>query len=631
MKSLIAFFLLLVSFIAVSKTSSAPPIVYHSPGQYIAISQDLLLFEEKNEKLPLNNIQQQLSFFSSNDNPVPNFGVTTHAVWCYFSLENKTSDKLVLEMNLPITDSISLYKVVHDSAHLISTLGMSIPFSKRKYQSENFIFDLPTDSNQTNNYLLKLTSHNALQIPLSVGSYQTISEKNSHKDAFFGLYAGILFIMVVYNLLLYFSARDPIYLAYVMYTLFVCLVQIALGGYTQQYFWQEGWLTKHSISLLGTLSGFAFLMVIWSFLSLKDKHYGYKIPFCLVIASYSGALVFNLFGALHLSYQLVDVSALSVMTYAFITATIFSIKGDRLAQLFLLGWAFFLGGVVVFILSNIGIVPTSNYTIYIMPVTSAIEIIILSFALAYRVKRYKQERQKAIQEKDRLLLEQNKFLELKVKERTQELKLQTLIAQMNPHFIFNALNSVQHYILGDNKLKAQAYLSKVSKLIRFQLESSFSKTVPFEDELESVQAYLEIEKVRFNQSFDYQIKGVHEVLEQKVQIPSMLIIPFLENAIWHGIMKLDDPSGKIRIQFEWLEDALFCTIDDNGIGITASQQVTPEKSKKHRSIGIEVTKDRLQISHDLNQTEYVFSILDKNDEGKHGTRVRLSIPYVRKD
>ncbi|MBL7813233.1 MAG: histidine kinase [Bacteroidetes bacterium] len=211
----------------------------------------------------------------------------------------------------------------------------------------------------------------------------------------------------------------------------------------------------------------------------------------------------------------------------------------------------------------------------------------------------------------------------KIEKTISDLEMSTLRAQINPHFIFNSLNSIQNYILSNKALDASEYLAKFSRLIRLILESSMENLISLEQEKELLIYYLELEKLRTNNKFSFTI-FVDPAINPKVKIPSMLAQPYLENSIWHGFDGIKHP-GIIDIQFLLQQGYCLCIIRDNGKGLTAaSQQIhTPHK---HKSRGTAITRQRLQImSSDIDKAVELREVKDLKGRVS-GTEVRIKIP-----
>ena len=240
-------------------------------------------------------------------------------------------------------------------------------------------------------------------------------------------------------------------------------------------------------------------------------------------------------------------------------------------------------------------------------------LIILGVVLYYYIGNLRKEKE---------LIEDKQLLS----EELNESRQMALNSQLNPHFVFNALNSIQNFILTNRKELSSDYLSMFSKLMRFVFENSKNLYVPLFDEIEALRLYLELEQVRRNHLFDYKIdynqKDIHDVY-----IPSLLIQPMIENAIWHGLLHKEDGYRLIRVGFKKHKDSLIIEVEDNGVGRGQSRP-RPKYIKKQKSSGVELTKQRLSLlsqSTGLPTNFEIKDLLDNNDNPV-GTRVIISIP-----
>ncbi len=203
-----------------------------------------------------------------------------------------------------------------------------------------------------------------------------------------------------------------------------------------------------------------------------------------------------------------------------------------------------------------------------------------------------------------------------------------LLSQMNPHFIFNSLSSIQAFLLAEDPVKTSKYLANLSKLIRTIFENSRKEYISLKEEIQCLQIYLELEQMRSGRFLSFEIK-FGDAIDQGILIPPMLIQPHIENALKHGLNKITRNTGKITISFYHIKSDLFCSIEDNGIGINTTRQIT--KSSSHSSAGIEITVSRLkQMCKDLG-FKYSLFITDKTDIDKEatGTIVSFLLPYSK--
>ena len=213
------------------------------------------------------------------------------------------------------------------------------------------------------------------------------------------------------------------------------------------------------------------------------------------------------------------------------------------------------------------------------------------------------------------------FREVQLKNQLEksDLEMKALRAQVNPHFIFNCLISIQHFIHRNEPQDAEHYLVKFSRLIRLVLENSTYSTVPLSDDLQALELYLEMEKLRLNHSFDYNIKLEH-LDASEINIPPLLIQPFVENSIWHGLSN-KGKEGKLQINLRLDDDKLKCNVNDNGKRMEKSMN----SSIKSKSMGLDLIRQRLEMLSKLYDSEFTFSISDNRN--KEGKSIELTIPY----
>jgi len=207
-----------------------------------------------------------------------------------------------------------------------------------------------------------------------------------------------------------------------------------------------------------------------------------------------------------------------------------------------------------------------------------------------------------------------------------EVEMQALRAQMNPHFIFNSLNSINRFILKRQSGEASEYLTKFSRLIRMILNSSASASVTVAEDLEALKLYLELERLRCDDKFSFEIECEPDMDIDYIQIPPMLLQPFVENAIWHGLMNKES-EGHLWINIDQEDSALICTITDDGIGRKRAAELNGG-SVKHKSMGMKITESRIQMMQKMNGDGKSIEITDLVDADGNaaGTEVMLRIP-----
>jgi len=212
--------------------------------------------------------------------------------------------------------------------------------------------------------------------------------------------------------------------------------------------------------------------------------------------------------------------------------------------------------------------------------------------------------------------------------RIADIEMKALRAQMNPHFIFNAINSIQSHILKNDSKTAQDYLAKFARLIRNVLENSKLEYIPLGQEMDTLTLYISLEQLRAGGRFKFDISIDPDVSTYNTLIPPLLLQPFVENSILHGLATLQDGSGVLKIHIKQSNTMLVCTIEDNGIGRKKAGEIKKHREPGHRSMGISATEDRINILNSLKPGMAKIWIEDI-DNGATGTKVTITIPLKK--
>jgi tetratricopeptide (TPR) repeat protein len=223
---------------------------------------------------------------------------------------------------------------------------------------------------------------------------------------------------------------------------------------------------------------------------------------------------------------------------------------------------------------------------------------------------------------------QNSKQQAELQERATRLEMQALRAQMNPHFIFNCLSSINCFILENETEKASDYLTRFSRLIRMVLTNSEKPLITLDEELKMLKLYLDMERLRFENSFDYNITYTNDVEAGTVLVPPLLLQPFCENAIWHGLMNKEG-QGHLNITIRKENEFLNCVITDDGIGRAKAGELNSGSATKERSMGLKITTERLSLFNQDKEVNTFYEIDDVLDENGvvAGTKVSIKIRY----
>ena len=214
------------------------------------------------------------------------------------------------------------------------------------------------------------------------------------------------------------------------------------------------------------------------------------------------------------------------------------------------------------------------------------------------------------------------------KRKMTDLEMQALRAQMNPHFIFNCLNSINRYIVKSDQATASLYLTRFARLIRLILDNSNSKVISLANELEALRLYIEMESIRFEKQFQYSVETVNGLQPDAISVPPLIIQPFVENAIWHGLLHKEGP-GQLRVLVKSKEPGIlqYC-IEDNGIGRKRSAELKSRSAPARKSLGMKLTEDRLAILNREAGFDASVQVEDLYDNEGHGIGTRVLVTLV---
>lgn len=426
---MIRFFLLfLLSFICYSACLASPDTLVYKGG-FIPLNDHISFLEDPSANLTIKQVIHRPDF-EQNGGKVPNFGVSKSVFWLKVSVKNQTKTALKATISYPILDRVSFYKVVNDSVLSIVNTGEAFSYSARSYPDVNFTFALKLKKDELATYYYRISSGEQIIVPISIGAQPDIIKSQTDNFLVFGLYAGIFLAMILYNMFLAVSTRDRTYLPYIAYIFFVGITQATLNGYSFKFFWPENpEIAIRATHLCGALSGVATILFVRSFLSTKIFAPKFNWLLNIFLSLYLLSILLALAGQLHLSYNIINLTAgIGSISLMVVAVYIYKKKNYRPALFFIIAWSVFILSILVFVLKDYGVIPYNNITISGLQIGSAIEVLLLSFALADRINILKAEKEnsreqalQALQENERIVREQNVELEARVNARTLEL------------------------------------------------------------------------------------------------------------------------------------------------------------------------------------------------------------------
>lgn len=477
---------------------------------------------------------------------------------------------------------------------------------------------------------------------------------NPHKNGLLLFVLGVIFMISLYHFLLFFQHKSKTYIFYAIYT---SLIFISYITFTEDDFLDQ--LTKPVASffnkthLFGVwLYNIAYYFFAFRFLNFAKHHKRKEKILSKILLGLLGlGIIAFLVTVISGNNAFLSKSYIAVYVPVIIFQTLYCFylvyKTPEKTKYYILIGSFilFLTSVITILIIDFGLfTPDENVAYTIFYVGIVLENVFFSLGVGLRQKEVLSERNEA---KNKLIikLEENEQLKEKINEDLQEkidvlnqkiqlqeelenLKLEAFKSQMNPHFIFNALNSIKHYIVNNEAKNAVHYLNKFSKLVRRILELSNVKQITLEEELAVIELYLNIENIRFSNKIDIQIQVDKLINLKTIKLPPLILQPFLENSIWHGLSS-KKTAKKIEILINKHDNKFVkISIKDNGIGREAARKIKAKKLTNRKSLGIQLTKERLQhfVANTNHNFDLTFNDL-KNKKGEPlGTEVVLKIP-----
>lgn len=475
---------------------------------------------------------------------------------------------------------------------------------------------------------------------------------------------GIMFVLSVFHFLLFFQHRNKSYLFYSGYTFFIILSQLQFlkDGFLRHLLDPVWDLTRfgetftESYYIFYTLFAFAFLdlhvkMPVWYKWGMRALNF--IIAYCvikLVLYFATGSHIIMRDGYLVFTAMM---SVLAIVLYY----PFFKVKNS-------LKYYLIIGSLFLFLMSLTSLIIFYNLqgnnketepSFSVLYVGYIIENILFALGLGQKQKMILQERDRS-QSALILQLRENEKLRIKVHEQMQrdienlsrqaeidrlkglkmqferdvaELKVSALRSQMNPHFIFNSLNSIKHFIIENDTRQAVFYLNKFSKLIRRILASGMEKESSLAEELDTMSLYVNIENMRFNNTIQFTTEVDERLNPEEVKVPSLITQPFLENAIWHGL-SLKEGEKLLKLGVEKKDNShIEINIVDNGIGISRSKAGKDQKVYKRKSVGIKLCEERLMHFSRNFQNDYELSFDCLAADGElPGTKVTIRLPVI---
>jgi class 3 adenylate cyclase len=410
---------------------SQEKVILDENNPYKRIGRSVYYLEDPKKELQFSDISNKAfeSKFIKSEQDANNLGNVDMAVWNKFTITNPTRKKWLLAIESYNVDIIEFY--YPDSLtgeYRMIRSGRHLPFSSRKYKTNFFVFDLPL-LESTATFYLKVESF-YMQYPMSVYTEEEFVKQSHQKDLLTGVYYGLVLVFMLYNLFVFFSVRDKNYLYYIVYIFFNALLIAQLKGLTAELFGDRlHFFWAYSPAIVAVTSVFSF---IFTRHILETKHYTPKwdkVITRIFFPNYALIILLSIVGQNLYASLLNQFSGMLALIFLFTIGISVYRKGFKPARFYIIATFFYFLGVLIYVLKGFNVLPFNDFTNSAIEVGSTLQMVMFAFVIGDRLKIFKKEKENAqtelvasLQENEKLILEQNQFLEIKVTERTQELQ-----------------------------------------------------------------------------------------------------------------------------------------------------------------------------------------------------------------
>ena len=595
---------------------------------------------------------------------------TSQVVWLQFKITNThPSDTIYLWYDCGVHAVASLYLGANGVLTYLERSGLCTPV---KHQLAIFGMPLVIPPHTNNSYFVRIANYILLMSPVTgtihtTQTYQAalLTENSNWKWVFFlmPMLIGCLLLMSLYAFFQYILNRDKAFLFYALYAAlaFCWMMEMANPrfhlGFNPSFMPWLGHPASFSFTYILSILHVLFLSRLLSIPAQQPGIWRVARPLIFILAFLQAMVVVQLFTGILIKstalYFLIDGLPGVLMGLLMIIATIRSksklkiylLVGEIVLYFYVIAISSLQGYFTRFDLSA-QLLAFVNYPPIFIALGLFTELFCFLLALGKRNKLIETEknhlqqnyagqleteltkRTHEIEQQSRQLEEQHADqLKLSFEQKLSEIEMSALRAQMNPHFIFNCLNSIKLYTTDNESAKAADYLTKFSRLIRLVLENSRSEKVTLKNELEALSLYMEMETMRFKNKLNFTIETDPDLDTDLVEIPPLLLQPYVENAIWHGLMHKKD-GGSVYVKIAQLKaERLQITITDDGIGRARAAELKSKSAIAGKSFGMKVTGERIALINHLYKTNAKVQVNDLTDaEGNAaGTEVVIEI------
>lgn len=491
------------------------------------------------------------------------FGTTPSTIWCYFSVLINSESDFYLELEKTRLDTIEIFQMLPDSSFKSIYLGGNkFPFATRKFKVNNFIYPLKHEDGRIQSYLIRMRGNYIMEFPFKIYSESHLVESKHIYDLFDGIYIGLIILIIFFNLFIYFTIYEKVHLIYSIYVFFEGAMVLYYKGFAFEFIFPNHPSLNSYLTVLPTFVTLSAVMFLFSFLdSKKTTPYLYKLFVVFMLIALIG-LGLNLAGYDGPGQMLVEIdSAITSITIFFAGITSYR-KGIKHAKLFVIAWSIFLFGVVIYVLKDFSVLPYNDITCNSIQIGSAFEVILITVALAQKMNDFKQEKERLILQQNKILEERNTEKEVMLKEIHHRVKnnlavvsgiLQVQASYSNDQLLKQVLNDCTNRIKSMGLVHESLYRYENFSAIDF---NQYLKTLTdqiknsFPDNPQKIEVKLNIDNIE---------------LELTKAIPcGLLITEVMTNIFKHAFKGRQE--GIIEIKFIKSNSHYELTIRDNGIG-----------------------------------------------------------------
>lgn len=565
MKQLILTVILVL--IGIGSISAQPIIEISNKNEIIEVKDRCFYLRDAGQSLTLDEaINSEWLPLKTN---VPNFIVSHAAYWIKLRVNNIGGlNDLRLEVSSPMLDEITLFYPDANGQYQSFESGEKMPFNQRKIKETHYQFPIFLEQQKETTLYLRVAAKEQIQLPIKIGSSAAISAAAKNRDMLAAIYLGIMLVMLFYNGFIYLTTKDKSYIYYVVYLLAVLLTQGSIQGYTFQYLWPNmPWLAEYSSFLWPPAVGIAGMQFMSVFLNTRSYFKKLDKLFSIYTILYLLAVAISMAGQYQIGFLMIEAVAVAVSLSMMVGAVKIGLSGYRPAWFFVAAWSAFLIGVTIYISKDFYLIPYSSFSFYMMPIGSAIEVILLSFALADRIRILKKEKEEsqekaleALKENERIILGQNQLLEIKVEERTHELSQ----ANLDLEKAYKNLKDAQSQLVEAEKMASLGQLTAgIAHEINNPINFVSANVEPLKMDISDVLEILDTTHQKLKNTGDEEAIKEVESLRRKLDLDFLKLEIFqLVNGIKEGALRTAEIVKGLKT-FSRLDESDLKTADLN--------------------------------------------------------------------